>query len=246
MSSIKTFATVIGYTNYRDNDRMLTLLSSDMGKISVLARGCRKPKSPILSASELMATGEFILFENNNRYILISASIEKSFYNISLDAYKFYCASFVLELSLTITQENEDNIKILNLINKTLSLLESESSNKELAIVNRFILMCLKYSGFKPRIVHCCMCGDKISADNNSRLGFDFVDGGVICSNCYTEVNKSISKVVYLEMFKLAQFKNYDYSASSDNVNRAVFSILTQYLESQLQNKLKTSKFLQI
>ena len=47
-------------------------------------------------------------------------------------------------------------------------------------------------------------------------------------------------------MFKLAQFKKYDYIASSKNIDVLVFSILSKYLEAQLQYKFKSSKFLLI
>lgn len=246
MPNIKTQATVIGFANYRENDRMLTLLSSDMGKISVLARGCRKSKSPFLSASELMATGEFVLYFNNNRYTLVSATIENSYYKICLDAYKFYCASFALELCSVLTQENEDNNKILTILNNTLALIENDTTNNELAIINRFVFLILKYAGFKPRIVHCCNCESKISSENNEKLGFDFINGGVLCSHCVDENSHIISKTTYLEMFKLAQFKKYDYIASSKNIDVLVFSILRKYLEAQLQYKFKSSKFLLI
>ena len=35
---------VLRYTNFKEADRMLTLFSPELGKVSVLARGCRKEK----------------------------------------------------------------------------------------------------------------------------------------------------------------------------------------------------------
>ena len=46
---------VLRYTNFNEADRMLTLFSPELGKISVLARGCRKAKSRFLAATELSA-----------------------------------------------------------------------------------------------------------------------------------------------------------------------------------------------
>lgn len=246
MLNIKTYATVIAYSNFRENDRMLTLLSPSMGKISVLARGCRKQKSSLLSASELLSTGEFILYSKSNRYYLVSANIENLYYNIRLDAYKYYAACFMLELCIIIAQENEDSRRIYLILNKTLDLLDKHDKHKELAIINRFIFSVLKYAGFKPRIVHCLRCEDKISKDNNEKLGFDYIEGGVICNSCVDEQTQLIDKSVYLELFKLAKFIKYDYDSTDGNVNKRVFSLLAKYIESQLQVKLKTSKFILI
>lgn len=58
MKQTEHTAIVLRYANYRDNDRMLTLFSPTKGRIEALARGCRKPRSPILNASELFALGD--------------------------------------------------------------------------------------------------------------------------------------------------------------------------------------------
>ena len=43
-----TQAIVTGYTDYRDDDRMLTLFSAERGRIECKARSCRKPTSKLL------------------------------------------------------------------------------------------------------------------------------------------------------------------------------------------------------
>ena len=60
----KTMALVLKNANYRDYDRMLTLFSGDMGRVDVLARGCRKQNSPLLPLSSVFACGEFYLAQN--------------------------------------------------------------------------------------------------------------------------------------------------------------------------------------
>ena len=43
MQQTENTAIVLRYANYKDNDRMLTLLSPTRGKMEVLSRGCRRP-----------------------------------------------------------------------------------------------------------------------------------------------------------------------------------------------------------
>ena len=44
-------ALVLNHVNYRDYDRMVTLLSPTLGRVDAVARGCRKPKSPLMNAT---------------------------------------------------------------------------------------------------------------------------------------------------------------------------------------------------
>ena len=86
MKQTEHTAIVLRYANYRDNDRMLTLFSPTKGRIVALARGCRKPRSPILNASELFALGDFELYERGNHLTVISANLMETFYPLRADS----------------------------------------------------------------------------------------------------------------------------------------------------------------
>ena len=53
MIQTENTAIVLRFANYRDNDRMVTLLSPSRGRIDAVIRNCRKPKSHNLNAGEL-------------------------------------------------------------------------------------------------------------------------------------------------------------------------------------------------
>ena len=84
MPAITTPGIVLRYANYRDHDRMLTLLSPRLGRGDLLSRGCRRPKSPLMPASELFVSGEFVLFEKNERAVLTSCALQDTFYPLRL------------------------------------------------------------------------------------------------------------------------------------------------------------------
>ena len=46
MPNIKTLAIVLRHADYRENDRMLTLLSPALGRVDALCRGCKRPRVP--------------------------------------------------------------------------------------------------------------------------------------------------------------------------------------------------------
>ena len=85
MQQTENTAIVLRYANYKDNDRMLTLLSPTRGKMEVLSRGCRRPKSPLLNASEIFALGDFQLYIKQDRATLVSANLLETFYPLRAD-----------------------------------------------------------------------------------------------------------------------------------------------------------------
>ena len=90
---------VLRVANYRDRDRMLTLLTPDKGRVDVLSRGCRRPKSSLMSASESFVQGEFVAFRNQDRYTLTSCSVGETFYPLRLDAYRITCGAYMLQIA---------------------------------------------------------------------------------------------------------------------------------------------------
>ena len=45
------FAVVAQAVNYRDHDRILTLVTRERGTVTATARGCRKPQSKLMSCA---------------------------------------------------------------------------------------------------------------------------------------------------------------------------------------------------
>ena len=60
---LTTNALVLREVNYKESDKILTLLTEEKGKLTVSARGCRKKDSPISSACQLLSWAEFTLYE---------------------------------------------------------------------------------------------------------------------------------------------------------------------------------------
>ena len=52
MPVITTPGLVLRRADYSDYDRMVTIFSPEMGRLDAIARGCRRPKSPLVNAVE--------------------------------------------------------------------------------------------------------------------------------------------------------------------------------------------------
>ena len=64
---------VLRVTPYKDTDAILTILTEDQGKLTVKARGLRRKNSPLVAPCQLLAYGEFTLFEYKGQYTINEA-----------------------------------------------------------------------------------------------------------------------------------------------------------------------------
>ena len=71
---LTTQGIVLRVTDYGDRDALLTLLTTSQGKLTVKARGLRRKNSPLIASCQLLAYGEFTLFEYRGRYSINEAS----------------------------------------------------------------------------------------------------------------------------------------------------------------------------
>ena len=104
MAQIKTNAVVIGRTDYRESDRMLTLFSPDRGRLEVLARRAKSPKSPLLSASELFCSGEYLLYTSGEHASLVSCQVTDAFYPLREDYGRLSHGTLMLEMCRVVVQ----------------------------------------------------------------------------------------------------------------------------------------------
>lgn len=95
----KTDALCVRAEDYGDNDKILTLLTTDRGKISAKVRGIKSPKSKLRAAASPLAFGEYTLIEKNGRNSVTGAAVQEGFYNCWKDLDRYSASQIVLELA---------------------------------------------------------------------------------------------------------------------------------------------------
>lgn len=98
MNKIKTVGVILKTMEYRENDKICTIYSNVLGKISCLARGVKKNKNKLSSSTHDFVYGEFVLFKGRSMYYLEDASVIETFRQFSEDLIKITYASYFCEL----------------------------------------------------------------------------------------------------------------------------------------------------
>ncbi len=188
---VKTEAIVLRSIDYKENDKMLTLFSPDLGKISAGIRGVKKPTAKLNFAAQPFCFAEYILAEKGGRYTVTGAYLHEAFYGLRLDIVRFYAACAALEVCRSLAMENESYHRLfLGLVTclKELSLGEGDSAE---ALIS-FLLCALRECGYPIDLSYLEECG----GDIGERIFFDFSDGE-FCSEERAEAGRQASLSTY-------------------------------------------------
>lgn len=178
MKIVKTKGIIIAEHNVGDFDKMLTILTPNLGKIECLAKGSRKPKSLLLAGSQLLCFGEYMLYKGSDNYSMNSCEIIELFYKIRIDLDKLKYAAYITKIINDVTTENQNNYKILQLYLNTLYVIAQ--TDKDLKLVTSiFRLRLMSIIGYRPQIEGCSRCNGK----ENLRY-FSIRDSGLKCISC--------------------------------------------------------------
>ncbi len=113
-------------------DKRLLLETRECGKISVFARGARRPNSPLIGAAVLFAFGEFELSEGRSAYNLRSARVTEHFDWVANDMEALCYGSYFAELTDYYGRENIDGSEAIKLLFFALRALKNEKLSRPL------------------------------------------------------------------------------------------------------------------
>lgn len=104
-------------------DRRVVLLTKERGKISVFARGALRPKNRFVACTNPFVFGTFTLYAGSNSYSLIKVDVQNYFDRFMTDLTVTFYGTYFLEIADYYGRENTDNVALLRLLYKALTLL---------------------------------------------------------------------------------------------------------------------------
>ena len=170
-------AIVLRVTDYNDRDALLTVLSRNHGKLTIKARGLRRKNSPLIAPCQLLAFGEFTLFEYKGQYTINEAHSLELFTALRRDLTKLSLGTYFAQVSELLSQEDLPNPELQSLLLNCLYALSklNESERKVKAV---FELRSAALAGYMPDLFGCHICGSQ-TPDR-----FDLSEGMLECRGC--------------------------------------------------------------
>lgn len=174
-----------------ENDKLLTLLTPNEGKITVMVKGGRSLKSGSLPATQLFSYGNYEITDRNGFKWLGGASSEHLFSGLSSSVEKVALASYFSSVAEELSGENEPAEDILRLTLNAFFALEKDKKPSEL-IKAVFELRAAAISGFMPDLTRCRAC----KCENPEMIYLDVMNGSLLCSGCMQKASLAVSRAM--------------------------------------------------
>jgi DNA repair protein RecO (recombination protein O) len=139
---------ILGRRNYGEADRILSIYTKDRGRVSLIAKGIRRPKSRKRGHVEIFSLVKFQANLGHGIDLMTEADISDDFKEIRTSLPRVTLAYYFMEVIGKITHEGEKNEELYNLILLSLNKLKSETKLKDMRMA--FILKLLTILGYWP------------------------------------------------------------------------------------------------
>jgi len=185
---LTTQGIVLREVNYKEADKILTVLTRDFGKRTVKARGCRRKNSRLTAGSQLLVYSEMTIHERGEFLTLNEADPQQQFWSVRQDLELLALASYFAEVTENACQEGEESSELLSLLLNCLYALDTLKKPKEL-VKAAFELRLLALTGYEPLLDGCAVCG--LPEPENPRLHLS--QGVLHCARCKGQVGPGVS-----------------------------------------------------
>ena len=234
-------AIVLNSVDYKEKDKQITLFSLENGKVNAVMKGCRTEKAKLKFAYSPFCFAEYKIVKNGNFTTIIDATLIDSFFDLTKDLEKYYCAMTMLETINHIARFEEPNsFLFLILLNHLKTLCYENISPKK--ILSKFLLICLEHLGYKLTFKSCSKCNLPFLMEKYLELG----SGEFVCENCKSYSSMKVSSACFNNIKNIS---NTDLERLStvkigDEVLIECVAVLIKDLEARIDNKINSYKML--
>jgi DNA repair protein RecO (recombination protein O) len=179
----RTLGLIIRTVEVFETSLVATLFTRELGKVSVLAKGARRLRSPFQGGLDLLGISDIVLFPKASEALdlLAESTPLERFASLRRDLAALYAGYYIAELLGSLTDFHDPHPKLFDAARITLRHLgEAELRSRRIA---RFELACLRELGLLPSLGACAHCGAPVDPGDDP-VPFGLASGGVLCPKC--------------------------------------------------------------
>jgi len=243
MALITDEAFVITSSEWKETSLIVRCYTREHGKLGVIAKGIRRPKTRIGSPLETFSHVKIVFFLKPGADLatLKEADTLDYYPMIRKDLVRFGLASFFFEILDTGVETHESHPALYSLISHFLSSLDRKDLPPE--SVGPYFLFLAGALGFSPRLDKCALC-----PSTENLLFFDPGQGRTVCSACKGKGRDIIPlpKILREEMIKaLSQEKSgKGFEPWQKGIAPSFFFLMRRFVEYHLERRMKSADFL--
>lgn len=174
---LTTRGLVLRTTEYKETDRILTVLTAEDGLLTLKARGVRSNRSKLKGACQLLTYAEFTVSEARGFHFVSEATAIEMFAGLRNDIVLLALGSYFAQLAEVLSQEDAASPALLSLILNALYALSKLQKPPRL-VKAATELRLAAIAGYQPELSGCCVCG------NPEPDRFSIAEGTLECAAC--------------------------------------------------------------
>lgn len=168
-------------------DKVLTLFTREMGKLSALAKGARKPTSKLAGATETCVQARFHLAPGKTFWIVTQVSVERARARLHRLLVNAAAAMYACELVDRLLEESVPDEELFDLLSHALEQLEH--SEHPIWTLCGFENALMLQQGYTPMLEACARCDQPVEGEP---IAFLPEAGGVLCAACARTVPSAL------------------------------------------------------
>lgn len=240
-----TKALVLRSVDYKETDKILTLLTPLDGKVTASAPGSRKRGSTIAAGTQLLTWSDMVLYEYRGRWSVKEAAVERQFRGVAGDVERLSLGCYFAEVTEALAVEGLPPGELLSLVLNSLHVLDKLPQKPLEQVKAAFELRAMCLAGYEPILDACAACGQEPPQEPR----FHLKEGVLHCAACRSEVGEGISMPLSLSSMAAMRHIAYGdpkrlFSFQLDQASLEQLSgVCEAYLMTQLERGFGTLDF---
>ena len=180
----KARAIVLRTRRMGETSKLVTFFTEEFGKLKVVAKGSRKPKSKFGAALELMTEVQAVCYLRDDRELqtLSDCDLMRTFPSLLGNLQLMSYGSAACEMIDRLTIDQEPNKRVYACLKGGLCGLEEVESQQVEPLFWYFQVRLAEALGYRPELIECVECRQVL--DTRGLLTFTASRGGGLCRTC--------------------------------------------------------------
>ncbi|MEK9198746.1 DNA repair protein RecO [Ureibacillus sp. FSL E2-3493] len=233
---------VLKSRSYGESNKIVTIMTREVGKVTVMARGAKKPTSRLAGITQTFMHGVYVVQRGSGMGTLQQGEHLASMRHIQTDIVATAYASYIVELLDRIVEEGSPEPFAFEVLQQALHAIEEEYDPEAIALFVDWKL--LPYTGVQPMLHACASCGAI-----EGEFAFSFAQGGYLCHRCF-HLDPYIIRLTPTQLKLIRMF----YSVPIDQIGKLdlkkgtkqfIKKIVSTIYEEQTGIRLKSRSFIE-
>jgi DNA repair protein RecO (recombination protein O) len=240
---IKTQGYILHTRSFKESSLFASILTRHFGKITVLAKGCRRPKSKMCGSLEPFNKDEIIYYKRESKevYTLSDAHVLEHYERLRQSPGKVTSILVLCEFFNKTLPHEEPDQRAFALMEKYITTIEQAPQQSVKPLTYYHLLIALSYAGVRPHCDSCVKCGTHIPSTEH--IDFSIAAGGLVCAHDYDD---SVIKLSFTTVKAIQTVLTFGTMPVEHIAIDEIETLIPRYLSMHLDNLVLNSlKYLQ-